>query len=122
MGADLAVTASNTSTVWLHNFADTIIVKIELARGGKWVIMGRALLGNGDGDYQGATAKLVHDANVVIDQANIWLNGGNRTCMYLQGCLVAKEREVITLECNTYKGEASWGSLIAFRVDDVEFQ
>ncbi|CAN7757879.1 hypothetical protein LJR296_006853 [Cupriavidus necator] len=122
MGAKLAVTTSNPGTAWLHNFADTIVAKIELVGGGKWVIMGRMILGNGDGDYQGATAKLVHDANVVLDHAEIQLKGGIRTCMYLQSCLIVKEREVITLECNTYKGEASCASLIAFNVDDIQVQ
>jgi len=122
MGAELAIQASNQSTFSLHHFADTVMVKMELTRGGKWVMMGRATMWNFDGDVQGATAKIIHDTNVVIDQVQMWLAGGGRTCIYLQSCFVAKEREVIALECNTYKGEASFGSLIAFRVDDIQFQ
>lgn len=86
------------------------------------MIMGRAIVRNWDGDVQGATAKIVHDTNVVIDEVSAFLLGGENACFLLQACFVAKEREVIALECNTYNGEASFCSLIAIKVDAVEVQ
>jgi hypothetical protein len=77
------------------------------------------VLGNGDGDYQSGTAQLLHDANIVIDQALLWLLGGARVCVALQGTLTVKRHETITLNCNTYKGEASCASLIAVKVDAI---
>lgn len=118
MGAEIAVTTANPGTTFLNNFNSTIIAKMKLTEG-NWVILGRVVLGNGDGDYQSGTAQILHDANVVIDQALLWLLGGERVCISLQGTLSARGDETITLNCNTYKGEASSAALLAFKVDQI---
>ncbi|SAL06209.1 hypothetical protein AWB78_07940 [Caballeronia calidae] len=88
MGAELAIQAFSKSNSQLHNFSDTVVVKLELTReGGKWVITGRAIVRNWDGDVQGATAKIVHDTNVVIDEVSAFLTGGENACFMHAGML-----------------------------------
>jgi hypothetical protein len=124
MGADLAITAGSTGTTQLNNFNDVVMAKMELpGDGGKWILMGRVYLTNFDGDPQWVTASLLHDRNVVIDQVRLWIPGEEyRQCFYLQAGFVANGKETVTLECNTWKGEANDGSLIAIKVDNIDFQ
>jgi hypothetical protein len=121
MGAKFAVSASNNASFNLNNFNDVLIVKLKL-NPGSWVVMARVVLYNYDGDLQTLGAKLVHDANVVIDRVDIWANARSEGCVYLQGTLTTKRDETIELICSTYKGMAQSGSLIAFDVDNIEVQ
>jgi hypothetical protein len=84
--------------------------------------MARVVISQNDGDWQGATVRLIHDANVEIDKLNLWLPGRDRICAYLQAGFVSKGKETITLQCNTYDGLAKDASIIAFNVGDIEFQ
>jgi hypothetical protein len=119
MGAGLAFHATQPALLNLNHFADVIAVKLELEKGGPWVIIGRAIVHNHDGDYQAVTAKLVHDANVVIDNVKIWAPGKTRYCVALQTTLKSTRPETIELVCNTFDGDVEFGSLIAFNVDKV---
>src|SRR5439155_20394736 len=121
MGAEVAVSVKSNAVTSLNNFNDTLIVKMQL-KPGKWVILGRALLQNHDGDLQTVMARILHNANVEVDRVDIWATAYWRGCVYLQGTLTSERDETIELSCSTYKGIAQSGSLIAFGVDNVEIQ
>ena len=119
MGAEVAVHAHQAAgTLHLSHFADVILAKLELEVG-SWVIIGRAVLYNSDGDPQYLTARLIHDANVVIDNVSLYSKRETRHCLAVQATLKSRRRETVVLACNTYDGNAEFGSLIAFKVDDV---
>ena len=121
MGAELAISDSTPGGATLQHFNDEIIAKIHLDDG-NWILMGRCTLVNADGDKQYATAKLVHDANVVIDSVRLYIDYLDEVCVYLQRAFVAEGEQTITLECNTYDGATSYGKIIAFKVDAIDFQ
>jgi hypothetical protein len=122
MGAERAVVATSSGAATLEHFNDEIIVKMELVGEDKWILMGTVSVVNTDGDRQDASAKLIHNANVVIHQVTNYIDTYDQRGMYLQAGFVANGRETITLECNTYHGGCQDGSLIALKVDDIEFQ
>ena len=126
MGAERAVIATQqVGTVVvglpLGNFHDEIVVKMDLREGKLWILMGRVVLRNSDDDGQYATARLIHNANVPLDEATAHIPPGE-SCFYLQAGLAAEGRETVTLECNTYSGGARHGSIIAFAVDHIDVQ
>ena len=119
MGAELAVHDKQPAGwVDLFGFADVVVAKLEL-EAGVWVIIGRAVVLNGDGDPQFVTARIVHDANVIIDNVSVYAHGVTRHCLVVQATLKSRRPETVVLACNTFKGTAEFGSLIAFKVDDV---
>ena len=125
MGAERAITAiqrgGGAVGVVLQHFNDEIVVKVEL-REGTWILMGRVIIENRDGDSQWTTAKLVHDANVVLDEVRAYTPGGAPSPLYLQAGLTGEGNQTVTLECNTYAGGALYGSVIAFNVDRIDVQ
>ena len=46
----------------------------------------------------------------------------SRDSVALQAGFLPQGREVITLECSTYDGVAWAGSIMAIKVDDIDFQ
>jgi hypothetical protein len=124
MGAELAVHAEQPQQwptggwVELHGFADVIVTKLELEMG-VWVIVGRVVIKNTDGDNQMVTAKIVHDANVIIDHVTIWAPSATQHCMAVQATLKSRRPETVVLMCNTFSGHVFSGSLIAFKVDNA---
>jgi hypothetical protein len=119
MGAELAVHAKQPAgQIGLSHFADVIVAKLELELG-VWVIIGRAAVLNGDHDPQFVTARIVHDANVIIDNISLWSHGSTRHCLAVQGTLKSRRPETVVLACNTFSGYVESGSLIAFKVDDA---
>jgi hypothetical protein len=120
MGAQLAVHGKQQQAVIdLNHFSDVIVVKLELEKLGHWVIFGRVPVDNFDGDDQTVTAKIIHDANVIIDEINIYAGGKTRHCLAVQATLKSNRSETVVLACSTYKGIAEFGSLIAFNVDNL---
>ncbi len=127
MGAEQAVMARRPGSARLDHFNDKIVVKLELnddlvGESSSWILMARVTLASDDGDPQNATAKLVHDANVVIVEDQLFLPFNDPHCVYLQAGFVAEGRETITLQCNTFSGVANRGSIIALNVDHLFFQ
>jgi hypothetical protein len=108
----------------LQNFNDEIVVKLRLfgSNGGYggWLLMARVLISNIDGSSQAATAKLVHDADV-IDAVVLTLSDDDEELFYLQAGYIAHGEDVITLECNTFDGVAQYGSILAMTVDNIIF-
>jgi hypothetical protein len=91
MGAQVAVHGKQPpGFINLQHFAQEIVVKLELKplrEVTRWVIFGRVLVDNFDGDSQDVTARIVHDANVVIDYINIYADGKTRNCLAVQATL-----------------------------------
>jgi hypothetical protein len=65
------------------------------------------------------TARIVQDANVIIDNVNAFALPEVRHCLAAQATLKSRRPETVVLACNTFKGTAEFGSLIALKVDDV---
>lgn len=130
MGAERAVIARQGAPGYMvvRNFTDTIVAKLELEGDGEWLLFGRVSVSNRDGDPQNANAKLVYRANTTIDEGMVRIDeapgsgDGIVQVLYVQGALAAEARETVTLECSTYFGTAMNGSLIALKVDKVEYQ
>ena len=108
--------------VHLQHFNDEIVAKMELADEGKWLLMARVKIWNYDSDFQNATGKLVHDANVVLVEDHYYLDEKGSVCLYLQVGFISNGEETVTLECSTYAGRAEMASIVALKVDDIEFQ
>lgn len=107
----------------LQHFGNEIVAKMELepSKGEEtqWLILGRVVLTNADGDRQDATARLVHDTNQVLDEVRLYIDYLDSHCVYLQAGLRATERETVTLECNTYNGAAGRASLVAIEAAGI---
>jgi hypothetical protein len=123
MGAERAVTAvtPGTQAVPLSGFNDVILATIKLVDKGHWILTGRVLLFNVDGDSQFASAKLVHDGNMV-DVLSTRIRSFDRACVYVQAGVVDNGGGTVTLECNTFDGDAVSGSIVAIKVDHIDFQ
>jgi len=125
MGAERAVVSRMASLQLLTKFNDKTFAKVELhgeGDGGEhWILMATITLHSTDGDPQPVTARLVHDNNVVIVDSRAVINDGS-ICLHLQAPFTARHREVVTLEANTYDGFGHHGSLIALKVDQIDYQ
>ncbi len=121
MGGELAVSTTNRGPVALHNFNDTMLLKLELRRG-NWAIFGKVCVANRDSDPQHMSAKLVRDVNVIIDFAESYGEFYRNEVMALQTTLTVEEIEIVVLSCSTYNGGAEWASLIAIKVDAIQIQ
>ncbi len=109
----------------LTNFHDTPLVRLTLGYG-DWVVLGRVVFRNADGDPQDATAQLVATTaagavGVTLDDIRVRVpDGGGMQCVELQATYEARNRTSrVEMNCATYKGTASDGSLIAMQVDEV---
>ena len=124
MGAEQAIVSTSPGTGGLQGFADQVVAKIHLAKHKKWLLLGRVVVLNEDGDRQPVTAKLVHDATIVVDQSRQVIPFLEQHCIHLQTPFELQEGKsnVITLECNTFDGSFTFGSLIALQVDDIDIQ
>jgi hypothetical protein len=120
MGAELAVTSKRDAALILNNFVDTTMVKLRL-RKGSWAIFGRVEWYNGDGDLQWWKANVIA-SGVKIDHVDMWAEDHARGIIALQATLKVAKQETVELSCNTYKGYAEYGSLLAIKVDDIEVQ
>jgi hypothetical protein len=116
MGAELAVHAEDPNQVNLAHFTDVSVAEVTL-EAGVWVIIGRAKVVNLDGDIQGVTARIVHDANVIIDNVTSYAPYEQDRCLAVQATLKLRKPETVKLMCSTFDGYAVCRSLIAFKVD-----
>jgi hypothetical protein len=119
MGANIVYKTASPGSWDLEHFNNVIVAKLVLPRG-NWVVMGRLIMTNDDNDWQPGSASINQQANVVVDLVTF----GNmmppvRHMVYLQAVVYIAEEDVITLNCNTYKGQAECASLMAFDVDNV---
>ena len=129
MGAELAVHNEQSAAKSLAAFQDTAVAELELEIGA-WVIFGRAVLNNADGDKQLVSATIYaaefpaipgdpFPPGVRIDHVRLTADGKTEHCLAAQATLKLRIRKRISLACATFDGGASFGSLIAFKVDDI---
>jgi hypothetical protein len=125
MGTSRVIIASNPGDIRINNFNKEIVVKLELPGadvGARWLLLGRVMMRNNDGDFQVGEAKLVHDANVELDTVKGPINAEDIVCWVLTAGLISKDHQTVTLECSTYKGIAYEGTIVALSVDDIQTQ
>ena len=59
---------------------------------------------------------------MVLVEDTYYLPEKGAVCLYLQVGFICEGEETVTLECNTYGGRAEHASIVALKVDDIEFQ
>jgi hypothetical protein len=132
MGAELAVhneQPAPDAPKWLSQFSDVEVAFFDLDVGA-WVIFGRAVVANMDGDKQYVAAKIFaanipaapgapFPPGVIIDHVRLYVDGDTEHCLTAQVTLKSRQRKRISLACASFKGYARFGSLIAFKVDDI---
>jgi hypothetical protein len=114
--------------VQLHNFGDTIVVRIKLDAG-IWAIFGKVVIHNVDRDPQYASAKLAaRDGSLTLDLTSIQIPGarsdsptgsGWAQALSVQGILTLPGEDFVHIACATYKGVAREAQLIAIQVDSA---
>jgi hypothetical protein len=121
--SNLLVTANGSAQ--LHHFNDDVVVRLALPaeKLGVWMLIGRVVISNGDGDQQLGSARLTtNDGATVLDLVDdLYLPFNTPTPVSLQGFLRPGEagEPIVDLRCSTYNGVANWGKLFALLVDDV---
>jgi hypothetical protein len=76
---NIAFYGTNPGSVILHNFADSVVVRVDLRPTdvGKFVVFGRVVIQNWDGDSQFATARLTTlDGKTELDTVTVRLQDG----------------------------------------------
>ena len=92
---------------------------------GKFVIVGRVVIMNHDGDSQFATARLTTlDGKTELDKVGVRIGGVSETqAISLQAVMElgpGKNTDpIVDIRCATYKGLAEHASLLAIQVDDL---
>jgi hypothetical protein len=126
---NIAFTVSNPGTVQLHNFNDTVIVRLEKLREGKYVVFGRVVIHNSDGDNQNASAAVTTlDGATQLDRADVRIAGGGGAidqAVSLQATYTLPSPgtdSTVDIRCATYNGAAVEASLFAILVDGIETQ
>lgn len=117
---EIAVFEANPGDMALTNFNDTVGLRITLSRG-NWVVFGRAVILNYDGEDQAANAQLRSlDGSNIMDRVDVRvpsLGDGCAETLPLQGVLTVEKVDIVDITCATYKGRARQFSLIAMKVD-----
>jgi hypothetical protein len=107
----------------LHNFANLIVVYLDLPEG-RWVVFGKGLISNYDGDSQSATVALDFEGHPpkILDKLDFILpelGDVSDEAFSLQGAVDANEAKgrTVRLVASTYKGYIRSCSIIAIPVD-----
>ncbi len=109
----------------LQNYDDAVVLRLELPEEklGVWVLIGRVVLDNADGDKQGASARLTtRDGAVVLDRVDTYIPFNTPTPVPLQAFIRTEDLEgerIVDLRASTYNGGATDGRLFALLVEDV---
>jgi hypothetical protein len=117
----------------LHNFNDTTVTEILITpptdrAQTNWVVHGKVVLGNLDGNPQNASAWLVlmvGDTPTIIDRADVRIDQyGNTVSICLLAVFQAKQllinKEIeVELHCQTYQGHVQWAKLVAMSTDSA---
>lgn len=106
----------------LHNFTETIVHSIALTSG-KWVVFGKVVVANSDGDAQNVSVKLRSHQSTVLDKVDLRIPGGSvGQSISLEAALTAPDATIIRIDitCSTFAGQAYEAQLIAISVDQLE--
>ena len=123
--AGIAFVGSDANGQGLQNFNEVVLLRLGLAEPGEYVIFGRVVIRNDDGDGQNASARITTiDGTNLVDRADVRITGGGFSqTIHLQGTArVAQGQPVIAdIRCSTFRGFASQSSLFALLVDQLRF-
>ena len=120
--AGIAFVNSDTNGQGLGHFNDVVLIRLGLNAPGLYIIIGRVVIRNDDGDGQAASARSsVRDGSVTVDRADIRLPGSSSQTIHLQGTarVEAGTTELVDIRCSTFRGFASQSSLFAIQVDQL---
>jgi hypothetical protein len=124
---NIAFYGTNPGSVILHNFADSVVVRVDLRPTdvGKFVVFGRVVIQNWDGDSQFATARLTTlDGKTELDTVTVRLQDGVVSQpVSLQAAFELGTHNtdpIVDLRCATFKGLAEQASLFVVQVDDLK--
>jgi len=120
---NLAVTTAAPPLVQLRNFQDTVVARVTLQRG-RYVVFGKVVLSNLDGDTQSARVQLAaRDGGIILKENSVLLehlpNGNSQSILILGTATVEDSAYIVDLRCATFDGEARQTSLVAIAVDDL---
>jgi hypothetical protein len=120
---NLAVTTAASPLVQLRNFQDTVVARVRLQRG-RYVVFGKVVLSNLDGDTQSARVQLAaRDGGIILKENSVLLEhlpaGNSQSILILGTATVEDGADIVDLRCATFDGEASQTSLVAIAVDDL---
>jgi hypothetical protein len=125
--AIIAFTNTNPSITPLNNFNEQVVVRLRVPDSGEYVIFGRLVIINEDGDPQNAGARLTtFDGVTELDKADVRLDSvsdGGSQAISLQATLHLPSHEandVIDIRCGTFSGAARNATLFAISVDGLQ--
>jgi hypothetical protein len=100
----------------LHNNNDVAVLRLALTEG-IYVVVGRVVIRNFDGDGQEASARItVRDGSVISDRVVVRIGGGEAQTLALQGTLKVNNGDIVDIRCSTFAGAAGHSSLSAIEV------
>jgi len=136
---ELTIYSAQDPSLPLNNYQDVTATAIRLAPGAdtktatNWVIHGKAVIGNADGDAQNATAMLVlRQGNmpnvVVLDRTDIRIDQyGNTVSVCLLAVIPSTQLSPrlewdVELHAATYRGHIQYARLAAMSTDELVIQ
>lgn len=121
--AGSAFVSSDANGSGLQNNNDVVLIRLGLAELGEYVIFGRVVIRNDDGDPQGVSARsTTRDGANLVDSVNVRMPGESSQTIHLQGTArVDAGPEIVDIRCSTFRGFASQSSLFAIHVDRLRF-
>jgi hypothetical protein len=129
--ANIAV-FNSANGIGLGNFDETRVVQLQLPplppgpppQVGRYVLFGKVVIANRDGDPQNASARMITDGAIELDRVDVRIaeQGQNdRQTITLLGHFTQNVgRPIIDIRCATFDGEASQADLYAIRVDELQ--
>ena len=122
--------STNPGIVNLHNFADSVVLRIDLRPTdvGKFVVFGRVVISNWDGDPQFAIARLTTlDGKTELDKVDVrigdWSNNPSQS-ISLQAVLELGQPNadpIVDLRCATFRGNVQQATLFVIQMDDLKY-
>jgi hypothetical protein len=119
--AGTAFANSNPNGQGLQHNNDVVLLRLSLNEPGLYLIFGRVVIRNDDGDAQAASARsTVKDGADLVDRTDVRIPGGQGTqALHLQGTARVNPgtTEIVDIRCSTFRGFASQSSLLALQID-----
>lgn len=127
------IAAKDDSTP-LKQFADTVIVRLRVRDAGQFLIIGKVVIWNNDGDFQNASARLTTlDGETELDRADVRIGpfaapvnqvsspGKQEISLQATMSLPANNADtIIDLRCSTFDGGATEAKLFAVLVGSLQ--
>jgi hypothetical protein len=120
MLAGIAFVNSNEGGPPLNNFNDVVVLRLQV-KPGTYVVFGRVVILNQDGDPQNASARVTSkDGSNLIDKVEVRIPGRTtRSSVSLQGTVRVDQTDLVDIRCSTFNGQATNSSLFAIEVSQL---